>query len=55
MERGLVRKLVVVVFILVLVILFKVLGLDYLKAQQAAFEALYRAHPPSLGPTEAST
>jgi uncharacterized membrane protein YdjX (TVP38/TMEM64 family) len=54
MERGLVRKLVVVVFILVLVVLFKVLGLDqyltldYLKAQQAAFAALYHAHPAAV-------
>ena len=51
MSSSLLKKLIIVGIILVLIILFKVFGLgqyltlDYLKAQQAAFTALYSAHP----------
>lgn len=51
MSRNLVKKLTIVGVILILIILFKVFGLgqyltlDYLKAQQAAFTALYTDHP----------
>jgi len=51
MDRSLIKKLAIVGIILILIILFKVFGLgqyltlDYLKTQQAAFSALYAAHP----------
>ncbi len=51
MNSNLIKKLVIVGVILVLIILFKIFGLgqyltlDYLKAQQAAFTALYTAQP----------
>jgi len=51
MDRSLIKKLAIVGMILILIILFKVFGLgqyltlDYLKTQQAAFSALYAAHP----------
>ena len=54
MDRNLLKKLAIITLILVLVVLFKVFGLgqyltlDYLKAQQAAFTALYQAHPAAV-------
>jgi uncharacterized membrane protein YdjX (TVP38/TMEM64 family) len=51
MDHSLIKKLAIVGIILILIILFKVFGLgqyltlDYLKTQQAAFSALYAAHP----------
>ncbi len=51
MNSDLIKKLVIVSIILVLIVVFKIFGLgqyltlDYLKAQQAAFTALYDARP----------
>ena len=51
MNSNLIKKLAIVGVILVLIILFKILGLgqyltlDYLKEQQAAFTSLYNGHP----------
>ena len=51
MNSNLIKKLAIVGVILILIILFKLLGLgqylslDYLKTQQATFAALYDGHP----------
>lgn len=51
MSRNLLKKLAIIGVILILIAVFKVFGLgqyltlDYLKAQQAAFSALYTARP----------
>ena len=51
MSSSLIKKLTIFGVILIIVVAFKVFGLgqylslDYLKAQQAAFSALYSAHP----------
>ena len=54
MDRSVIKKIIIIVFLLGLVVLFKVynldqyLSLDYLKARQAAFTALYQAHPAAV-------
>jgi uncharacterized membrane protein YdjX (TVP38/TMEM64 family) len=54
MNSSLVKKAFIVGVLLILVVLFQVfdlgryLALDYLKAQQAAFSALYAAHPAAV-------
>lgn len=54
MNNAVIKKLIIVGVILILVVLFKVFGLDqyltldYLKAQQAAFTALYASHPAAV-------